>query len=1085
MDYMELITGLKGKQKDAVEHTGGPLLILAGAGTGKTTTITAKIAYIIKEKGIDPASVLALTFSKEAAGHMKKKVGKLLGGASEVHVSTFHSFCSEIIRENAEKCGVTHDFSILEDVDTAIMLHSDLGVNVKDATLFSNTISKAKDLNISIEKMKDFLGEKKQSLLELEPDDVKWEQAFHENTIRLNTFHLLSDTEKKSRKQNKQDWISFIEGYSKYKSYNDLIHAWIRYEKRKKLRNALDYGDLNKKALEFLNTYGAESLTSKYKHIIIDEFQDTNYVQFELIKLLAGTERNVTVVADPNQTIYAFRGAYTNNIQEFIKYFNIPAGDIVSLDVSFRSTNKILRVSHELIRKNYSENDMGMCIKLHNYKGEDGSNVYVTRTVDENEEARCIVEKIEECLNDGFKQSDIAVLYRTHAQGRRIRQAIERRGHSVRVKDDTDFLKQPEIKTALSYLYVLDNIANPKPRGTEAWWRLVHYSHTLDTSDSIRIGEYLKRHRVSFQEAIYNNLENIGLSDNGKKAIIQVRERLERLTEKLVLDVSDIVIEVLEASGLSRRFTNEFTKEGREALMNLRNLHDMSVKFEKSRGKEGKELGKFIEYLEILDEMGKNPPGARIVDDEAINLMTIHSSKGLEFRTVFVTNMAKDRFPLFRGGVEPLIPEELMEHYRDIMRQEFSSKSKRLSAIRERKREIKLEEERRLCYVAMTRAGEKMFMTFASKYDGRNRLPSEFISDIGIVGGEMDIASGSSDITFIVDDGIKAKDIINDSEFERIKAHTKKLVVESLDSGSFEENLGHLLTYHALKDGNEIDYLNTINSNWAQLNPSEKVAEIINRNRSGEGLPVPDDIVFSVSSINTYNKCSRMYELQVVLGMPTRDMETPDSAMNIGKFVHKVAEVAVKMKISTREELDEIVRSLIGEDKWKWVNTEKAKPMLDVFWARNMGKIDNNLMVEMKFTVPLGDYQFKGFIDRIDLIPGTEQEVEIIDYKTGNEPSPDERSRQLLLYAHGFRHLYPEYTVRRLKLELLSKEKPRVYELDGDEYKGDNRVDPLDNNALSEMKKTAGCIIHDHRFGFKKVEDEGECRNCGYRLYCE
>jgi DNA helicase-2/ATP-dependent DNA helicase PcrA len=228
-----------------------------------------------------------------------------------------------------------------------------------------------------------------------------------------------------------------------------------------------------------------------------------------------------------------------------------------------------------------------------------------------------------------------------------------------------------------------------------------------------------------------------------------------------------------------------------------------------------------------------------------------------------------------------------------------------------------------------------------------------------------------------------------------------------------------------------------------------------------------------------------MYELQVVLGMPTRDMETPDSAMNIGKFVHKVAEIAVKMKISTRGELDEIVRSLTGEDKWKWVNTENAKPMLDVFWARNRDTINNNLMVEMKFTVPLGEYQFKGFIDRIDLIPGTEQEVEIIDYKTGNEPSPDERSRQLLLYAHGFRHLYPEYTVRRLKLELLSKEKPRIYELDGDEYKGDSRVDPLDNNALSEMKKTAGCIIHDYRFGFRKVEDEGECRNCGYRLYCE
>jgi DNA helicase-2/ATP-dependent DNA helicase PcrA len=1082
MDYEELIAGLRGKQKDAVEHTGGPLLILAGAGTGKTTTITAKIAYLIKEKGIDPASVLALTFSREAAGNMKKKVEKLLGGASEVHVSTFHSFCSEIIRENAEKCGVTHDFSILEDVDTAIMLHTDLGVNVRDAALFSNTISKAKDLDITIDKMKDFLKVKKQLLLEMEPYEEKWEQAFVGNTTKLNTFHLLSDPDKKSRKQEKQGWIAFNENYSEYAKYRNLIDAWQRYEKRKKTRGALDYGDLNKKALEFLNTYGAETLTSRYRYIIIDEFQDTNYVQFELIKLLAGTERNVTVVADPNQTIYAFRGAYTNNIQEFIKYFNIPADDIVSLDVSFRSTNKILRVSHELIRKNYSEDDMGMCIQLHNHMDDEGCNVTAVLAVDENEEARYIVGKIEECLNNGIGKTDIAVLYRTHAQGRRIRQALERRGHSVRVKDDTDFLKQPEIKTALAYLYVLDNIANPKERGTEAWWRLVHYGHVLDTADSIRVGEYLKRNRVSFQEAIYNHAGNLGLSGNGKRAITQVKERLDNLKEKLVLEVSDIVIEVLDASGLSRRFTHDYKKENREAMMNLRNLYDMAVKFESSHGKE---LGDFIAYLEILDEMGRNPPGARIVDDDAINLMTIHSSKGLEFKTVFVTNMAKDRFPLFRGGAEPLIPEEFVEQYRDIMRQEFSSKSKRLSAIRERKREIKLEEERRLCYVAMTRAGENLSLTFASQYDGRERLPSEFLSDIGITGGGMDdVTADMGDITFIFDETVSTSEIINDSELERIKAHTKELVVEALDSGSFEENLGHLLTYHALRDGNEVDYLDAINRNWAQLDPSESVGEILERNERGEGMPVPEDITFSVSAVNTYNKCPRMYELETVLRMPTRDKESDDSASKTGSFVHKVLEEAVKRQISAREELDDIVKELTEQDKWKFADTELAKPLLDVFWKRNRDTIHNNLMVEKRFTVPLGKYQFKGFIDRIDLIPGTEKEVEIIDYKTGNEPAPDERSRQLLLYAHGFRHLYPEYTVRRLKLELLSKEKPRVYELEGDEYKGDSRVAPLDNEVLSGMEETAGCIIHDHRFGFRKVEDERECRNCGYRLYC-
>jgi len=504
MTLNELITGSTQRQLDAIQHTHGPLLILAGAGTGKTTTITTKIAYMVKEQGIDPGQILALTFSREAAGHMKAKVEQLLGGL-EVHVSTFHSFCAEVIRENAEKCGVSPEFSILEDVDTSIMLHMKFGINIRDATLYTSSISKAKDLNITIENMEDFLQGRKQLLRDIEPDEGKWEQLYHDNTTRLNTFHLLDDAKKKALKEQKKGWIHFNEEYTEYARYRDMVQTWKRYEIGKKKRNALDYGDLNKKALEFLHTYGTHGATDRYKYIIIDEFQDTNYVQFELIRLLAGKEKNVTVVADPNQTIYAFRGAYTNNIQEFIRNFGVGSDDVVSLDVSFRSTNKILRVSHDLIRHNYSPDQMDLLIQLHNNDEVEGKDVHIVETADENEEARYIVEQVETCLEHGVDLSDIAVLYRTHAQGRRIRQALERRGHAVRVKDDTDFLKRPETKTALAHLYVLDNLINPKARGTESWWRLFHYNHALDTGDSIIIGEYLKKHWVSFQDAIYNH----------------------------------------------------------------------------------------------------------------------------------------------------------------------------------------------------------------------------------------------------------------------------------------------------------------------------------------------------------------------------------------------------------------------------------------------------------------------------------------------------------------------------------------------------------------------------------------------------
>lgn len=179
------------------------------------------------------------------------------------------------------------------------------------------------------------------------------------------------------------------------------MQAWAQYETRKRQRNALDYGDLNEKALQFLNAYGAEWIDEMYRYIIIDEFQDTNYVQFELIKLLARKDRNITVVADPNQTIYAFRGAYTNNTQEFVRYFDIQPDDRVALDVSFRSTSKILGVSHNLIMHNYPEDGVGICVRIQNFEGAEGENINIVECKDENEEARYIVEQIEAYLGGG------------------------------------------------------------------------------------------------------------------------------------------------------------------------------------------------------------------------------------------------------------------------------------------------------------------------------------------------------------------------------------------------------------------------------------------------------------------------------------------------------------------------------------------------------------------------------------------------------------------------------------------------------------------------------------------------------------
>nr|WAH99998.1 MAG: ATP-dependent DNA helicase [Candidatus Methanoperedens sp.] len=1081
-----LISSLKSRQLEAIKHIQAPQLILAGAGTGKTTTITAKIAYMVEKENIDPSQILALTFSKEAARNMREKVEKLLQG-KEVIVKTFHSFCAELIKDHADRCKVPYDFKIFEEMDSAIFIFRELGTDARTASLYANTIGKAKDLNISLDKFKEFLKTLKKQVQDIEKDESKWKELYRESKFKLNTFHLqeFKDKEDKKAKQaEKKRYSEFIDLYEEYLKYSNFISAWEKYEEKKSAIGALDYGDLNKITLWYLDVYGTEELNNTFRYIIIDEFQDTNYVQFELIKKLTAANKNITVVADPNQTIYAFRGAYTNNIEEFKKQFSLSDKNIVSLDVSFRSTNKILRVAHTLIEKNYGDEKKQECLLLKNHNDTEGENVSIIETEDDNEEARAIVEKIEKYLEQSIPPKEIAVLYRTHAQGRKVRQALENRGLPFRVKDDTDFLKQPEIKTALAYLYIINNISHPTARGTEAWWRIFHYNNALSQEDSIRIGEYLKKNWVSFQKAIYHHIGELGLSKSGLETISNVKKRIDLLCSKKNIDVSDLVLEVYDQSGLSRQFAHTDTKRSREALLNLRQLHELASNFEEFHGKD---LSLFIDYLEILDEMDGNPSPARIADEDAINLMTIHSAKGLEFKVVFVTNLAKDKFPLYRGGAEPLIPPELMEQYRDIF--EDGSIKDTEKAVRERKKEIKKEEERRLAYVAFTRAKEHLLLKLAIKYADDEREPSEFLQDIGYdnwrTGGNITVG----DLSYFRDTDTKVREMVKDSALEREKALRKRLLIESLDSGNFAEVMKNTLLYQALKVREAPDFKELFVSNWEKIDPRQDAENILGKIKDNKnGLKFnPASMTFSYSSISTYENCPRQYELKELLRMPTRDSEDSTGAMNRGTFVHRVLEMAVSEKITTKEKLYEIRDTVAKEPEFRGVDVEAATGTLDVFWERNKNRIANNLMVEQRFAVPLGGFTFKGFIDRVDLMPGTKNQVEIIDYKTGkSEPGPDARSKQLLLYARGIEHVYPQYKVKRLTLEQLGLPNPRTFELiDGNfESAGGSRMEGLDEKAVEDMIEIARKIARDYEHGFERTKDEKVCGECGYRLYC-
>jgi len=392
--------------------------------------------------------------------------------------------------------------------------------------------------------------------------------------------------------------------------------------------------------------------------------------------------------------------------------------------------------------------------------------------------------------------------------------------------------------------------------------------------------------------------------------------------------------------------------------------------------------------------------------------------------------------------------------------------------------------------VAFTRAKNHLVLTFASTYGGNPRDPSMFLADVGL-SDLLEGGDGTNDqygeLVYYKDNEVKARELVPDDELEREKTRWRKLVIESLDSDDLSEAMHNVLVYRSLHDVSVGDYLDEISSNWSAIDPEADAKEILSGIESnGTGLKFnPDTMTFSVSSIKTYEQCPKQYELAQILRMPTRATEDSTGAMMLGSFVHEVFEIAVKDKISSEDELNAISDKLIQQAKYKGVDIVKARPLLEVFWLRNKDRIKDNLFVEKRFTVPLDGFIFKGFIDRVDLLPGSDNEVEIIDYKTGGEPGPEDRAKQLLLYKLGFNHLHPEYIVRRLSLDLLARDKPRVYELqDNGDYVSE-RVKPLDVGVIEGMVETARQIAHDYEHGFDKIDDVGVCRDCGFRLYCE
>ncbi|MFW5977258.1 MAG: ATP-dependent DNA helicase, partial [Candidatus Nanoarchaeia archaeon] len=926
-------------KEQAINKTSGPCVIRAGAGTGKSYTIRMKIKKLLEEGLVAPEEILCLTFSNEATNDLRKKIAEDLGGQAQVTVKTFHSFCSDILREDGALLSLDTSFDLLLPEDASILLHSYGNIEPYWADRYVKTVSSIQDLGIDMKKIVAYRDSLAQQLKELQQGDI--ETVAQDLGLELNVLYLQDEDtpdEKKDKNARKKFLKKYLSLYEDYEKFNKFLLASEEYTRLKKERNYLDFSDLNVYVLNLFSAFGSEKYVDMYKYVFVDEFQDTNKLQFQLIEYIA-KHKNITVVGDPNQSIYGFRGSYKDSFSHFKRSFAVDDDSEFYLAQSRRNPNAVLDVAHELIKNNY-ENPLD-CQKIEHFQGEQGKPVQVIECVSDAEEARIVAEKVQSLIKEGVDKKEICILFRTHKQSRILREALELKDIPVIACGKTSLLHKREITTAISYLSILSNMYQHCATGDQAWWGLFHYNNSLSPADTIKIGRYLKKHRseeLAIDELLLASIENLSLSDEGKRIVERVVSKLQFLVSLGNKALPDLVLDIYELSGLNRAFSYKRSVQNIEALLNLKRFHELAENFFRIHSKS---LPKFIEYLETIEKMGVTIPTQRIQHIDAVRLMTIHAVKGLEFDHVIVTNLAQDRFPVTRTQKEPLIPVHLRPYLQEklaVWKEEGLSESALQNKIKEFDKQLQIVEERRLAYVAFTRAKKELVLTWARSYNAEadSAQKSVFLKEIEDAKFES-----------IIDDSEDALFFTPTSSFEKHKEHLKQQIVQSLDTESLPSVVERVIYYLSCREEKALDVKNLLAR--VEVHQEELSSHLKRVSKEKSLLNFDNSVVLSPSSMKSYLECPKKFELKHLLHMPEQgDFDGELQGSSMGSFVHKVLEDGVLQQADSLEAFEKIATTLHEEPDWNNIPLEQAFALIKVFWERNRDKFNEKSRCEMK-----------------------------------------------------------------------------------------------------------------------------------------
>lgn len=682
---MELIQGLNPQQKEAVLHTEGPLLVLAGAGSGKTRVLTHRIAYLIEEKGIAPYNILAITFTNKAAGEMKERLESLVGPrALDTWTGTFHACCVRILRREIEIMGFDRNFVIYDSSDQETLMKdclNQLQYNEKNfpPKMVLAEISRAKD-----------------------------EFIYPEN------YSIMAGADFR---------------LSKIAKLYDL------YQKKLKASNALDFDDIIMHTLKIFSDYPEvlDYYQNKFKYILVDEYQDTNTAQYMLVSMLAAKHRNICVVGDDDQSIYGWRGANLRNILEFEKDFK--GCRVIKLEQNYRSTANILNAANHVIKNNYGRKPKTLWTK-----NKEGDKVHVYEASDEREEAWYTANKIKSEVRAGNRNyRDFAVLYRINAQSRVFEDAFMKNGVPYRIIGGHKFYDRKEIKDIIAYLRVIQN-----PNDDISLKRIINVPKrgigkvTIDKAEQLAAGNGVSLYSIIVQP---ENFRELSRAADKLKAFTETLAKFRTMLS--YTDLVEWIKTLIEESGIIRELEQEGTEEAKTRIENIREFQSVAVEFVNNSEEESPSLEDFLAHISLVADVDDLND-----EDDRVVLLTMHSAKGLEFPVVFLTGMEEGLFPSSRSFGD----------------------------------ENEMEEERRLCYVGITRAKEKLYLTHAkvrmlfgnTTYTRHSRFLDEIPPDL------MDYPENRS---YNISSGIKTLNQVTESDTwkQRTASFTQAQEIEVCD----------------------------------------------------------------------------------------------------------------------------------------------------------------------------------------------------------------------------------------------------------------------------------------------------------------